>query len=144
MAAPTTAARNYQPTTTATKYQPIHTSSSNSSYVRSLIWKCVRWNRRKLFWSTKHCRRRKQLYIKQLLFTGSRKGKNQSEKKSCLPSSHPLQTLKIILMWSCLLSYLDSFQLFGIQSLTVLKSMWKRKTLGTKLMLLLVGVFINL
>ena len=27
-----------------------------------------------------------------------------------------LQKLKVVLMWSCLLSYLDSFQLFGTQS----------------------------
>ena len=36
---------------------------------------------------------------------------------------------------------LDSFQLYGIQSLTILKTMQKRKMLGTKLIMFLVGAF---
>ena len=39
--------------------------------------------------------------------------------KACLPSNYPLSKVKVVLMWSWLLSWLDSFQLFGIQSLTV-------------------------
>ena len=38
-------------------------------------------------------------------FYGSRQEKNQrTPSRACLPSSHPLQKLKVGLVWSCLLS----------------------------------------
>lgn len=50
----------------------------------------------------------------------SRQEKNlRTPSKACLPSNYPLSKVKVVLMWSWLLSWLDSFQLFGIQSLTV-------------------------
>ena len=60
---------------------------------------------------------------------------NRQEENQMIPprtfllSSHPLQNLKVFLMWSCLLSSLDSFEVFWIQSLTVLRTLVKEKQL---------------
>ena len=118
------------PTTAAAiKCQPVHISSINSIYVRNVIWKWVRWNRRKWSWSSsKPWRGRKQIQIKKYYW-------NRQEENQIIPpgtfllSSHPLQNLKVFLMWSCLLSSLDSFEVFWIQSLTVLRTLVKEKQL---------------
>ena len=78
------------PTTTAgRKCQPIHISSTNSSYVKNVIWKWARWNRRKWLWSKKRWQGRKQLYIKQLLSTGvgKKKSENSLQSMSTIQSS---------------------------------------------------------
>ena len=54
--------------------------------------------------STNRRRRRKQFYIKQLLFPGVKKKCQTTSSRACLASSHPLQKLIVVLMWSCLLS----------------------------------------
>ena len=118
------------PTAAAIKCQSVHISSISSIYVRNVIWKWVRWNRRKLSWSSsKLWRGRKQIQIKKYYW--NRQEENQIiPPRTFLLSSHPLQNLKVFLMWSCLLlSSLDSFEVFWIQSLTVLRTLVKEKQL---------------
>ena len=85
------------------KYKPIHIST-NSSYLRNVIWQCTQWNRGKWLLWKKSWRGRKQLYIKQLLSTGAGKKNQRTPSIASLPSSNPLHKLKVVLMWSCLLS----------------------------------------
>ena len=49
--------------------------------------------------------RRKELYFIQLLFTeaGKKNIYERTPSRACLPSRYPLQKLKVVLMWSCLL-----------------------------------------
>ena len=107
MGAPTTkTVRKYQ-TAATTLYQRIHISFPNSSFVRNVIWKWVRRNRRKWFWSTKYWRRKR--YQTATLYW-SRQGKNQrAPSRACLSSSHPLQKLKVVLMWSCFTELVRQF-----------------------------------
>ena len=91
---PTTAAAGkYQPTSRTTKYPPIPASEIYHLEMRAV-------KLRKIVWSTNRWRRKKQFYIKQLLFPVVDKKCQISFSRACLPSSHPLQKLEIVLIWS--------------------------------------------
>ena len=95
------------------------------SYVKNVFWKCVRWNRRKYFWSTKRWRRRKQLYIKQLHFTDFYSSISEVESSTDDVELFIELVRRFPVIWNPAL----------------LKTTRKRKTLETKLTLILVGAF---
>ena len=90
MVPPTTATRKYQPMTR--KYQPIFISSTNSSFVRSVIWKCFLINK-KMVLINKTLMKKKTSLFQTATLSCSRQGKNQrNPSRACLPFSHLLHT----------------------------------------------------
>ena len=85
--------KKYQPIMTA-KYQSICISFTNSSYVKNAIWKYVRWNRRKWFWSYIN-----GLYQRATLYWSrqekTQRNSFQSVSTIMLTFSHPLRKLEI-------------------------------------------------
>ena len=118
----TTAAGKYQPTSRTTKYPP--NPASEIYHLEMLAVKL-----RKIVWSTNRWRRRKQFYIKQLLFPVADKKCQITFSRAYLPSSHPLQKLEIVLIWSFYWASL------AVSKLKRFKDHKNIQTFGTKLIL---------
>ena len=106
------------PTTTTTKYRPIQISSTNSN-VRNVISKCVRWNRRNWFLINKTLAKKKTTIYQTAILYWNRQEKQRTPFRACVPSSHRLQQLKVVLMWGLFIE-LDIFTCANIFRLLVL------------------------
>ena len=86
----TTATRKHQPMTR--QYQPIFISSTNSSFVRSVVWKFFLMNK-KMVLINKTLMKKKTSLFQTATLSWSRQGKNQrNPSRACLPFSHLLPT----------------------------------------------------
>ena len=92
----TTAVRKYQQITTT--YQPIHISYTNSRHFRNTIWKCVRSKPKKMaLVNNTLTRKETTLYQTATLYWSRQEKTERTPSRACLPSSHPLRMLKVVL-----------------------------------------------